>query len=217
MTSGILKARLNKPPRRGAPYMGLVQRCLKCLALAALLLASAAHAGKSDSESWNVEALMQLLSQHPSGTVQFTETKTLSVLDQTVVSSGELVYRAPDRLEKHTRQPKPESMVIEGNTLTLQSDGRQRQMRLPQYPELLAFVEALRGTLVGNQALLQQHYALSLSGKPAQWQLKLTPLDQRALRWVKHIVVSGAANRVTAVETQHADGDTSLIAITAPR
>lgn len=163
---------------------------------------------------WDLPALMRLLAQHPSGKVQFTETKSLAVLDKPVISKGELIYRAPDRLEKHTLKPKPESMVIEGNTLTVERDGKQRQLRLPQYPEILAFVEALRGTLIGNQALLEQHYSVALSGTERDWRLTLKPLDQSMLRWVKQINVSGASNAVTAVETLQADGDKSLIAIT---
>ena len=162
---------------------------------------------------WDVAQLMQQLSQHPAGRAQFTETKTLALLKQPVVSSGELVYSPPDRLEKHTVKPKPESLMIMGNDLTVIRDGTRRELRLPQFPEVLAFVEALRGTLVGNQALLQSHYALALTGNERAWLLVLKPLDERMQRWVQEIRVTGAHNVVSAVETLQADGDKSLITI----
>lgn len=163
---------------------------------------------------WDVSSLMQQLAKHPGGRVNFTETKTLSVLDQPVVSSGELIYSPPDRLEKNTLKPVPESLVIRGNDLTVVRDGVKRQLRLPQYPEVLAFVEALRGTLVGNRSLLEQHYALALSGNERDWRLVLTPLDDRMKRWVKQIKVQGSEKGLSTVETLQADGDKSVIAIT---
>lgn len=163
---------------------------------------------------WDIAALMQQLAKHPSGRAKFTETKTLAVLDQPVVSTGELVYSPPDRLEKLTRTPAPESLVIHGNDLTVVRDGVKRQLRLPQYPEILAFVEALRGTLVGSRTLLEQHYALSLTGTERDWRLSLIPLDDRMKRWVKQIKVNGTDKGVNAVETLQADGDKSLISIT---
>ena len=163
---------------------------------------------------WDIPALMQQLAKQPSGRAKFTETKTLAVLDRPVVSTGELIYSPPDRLEKHTLKPTPESLVINGNDLTVVRDGVKRQLRLPQYPEILAFVEALRGTLVGNRTLLEQHYALSLSGTERNWRLALTPLDERTRRWVKQIRVTGSDQGVGTVETLQADGDKSLISVT---
>lgn len=163
---------------------------------------------------WDIPALMQQLAKQPSGRAKFTETKTLAVLDQPVISTGELIYSPPDRLEKHTLKPTPESLVINGNDLTVVRDGVKRQLRLPQYPEILAFVEALRGTLVGNRTLLEQHYALSLSGTERNWRLALTPLDERTRRWVKQIRVTGSDQGVGTIETLQADGDKSLISVT---
>lgn len=177
-------------------------------ALLSLCLCSTAWA------DWDVPALMQLLARQPAGRAQFVETKTLAVLDQPVVSTGELIYSPPDRLEKHTLKPVPESLVIRGNDLTVTRDGVKRQLRLPQYPEVLAFVEALRGTLVGSRALLEAHYALKLSGTERDWRLSLTPVDDRMKRWVKEIQVTGSDKGVSAVETLQTDGDKSVIRVT---
>jgi len=163
--------------------------------------------------AWDVAALMAALSSHPAGKARFTETKTLAVLDAPVVSAGELIYAPPDHLEKNTLTPKPESLVVDRDMLTLERDGRRRELRLQQYPEVLAFVEAVRGTLIGNRALLEQSYALALSGSQQDWRLLLTPLDPRMQRWVKQIAVTGKDGEILGIETEQADGDRSAMRI----
>ena len=171
------------------------------------------QAPASAAAGWGVPRLMQLLARHPAGRASFTETKRLALLDAPVVSSGELLYQPPDRLEKHTLQPLAESLLIQGQRLTIVQGGQRREVDLAQYPQALAFVQALRGTLVGNLQLLQSHYQMTLTGSESAWQLKLTPLDEAMLRWVRHVTVQGAHNVVSSVLTQQADGDSSLVAI----
>jgi len=162
---------------------------------------------------WNVDALMQGLARHPAGEARFTETKKLSMLDAPVVSSGTLLYSPPDRLEKNTLQPKPESLVLERDRLTVVRDGKKHELRLRQYPEVMGIVEAIRGTLMGNQTLLRQYYALQLSGSEANWRLVLTPADERTQRWVTQILISGKQNQISTIETLQADGDRSVMNI----
>lgn len=182
-----------------------------CLAL--LLAWIGAPAGAAGTADWTLPALMQRLAQHPAGEVRFTETKKLAVLDTPVTSSGRLVYSPPDRLEKHILTPRAESLVVERDQLSMTRDGRTRTMRLSQYPELMSIIEAIRGTLVGNQALLAQHYTLALAGTEQDWRLTLSPLDERLQRWVRQITVVGRRNTVSRIETLQANGDSSVLEI----
>jgi outer membrane lipoprotein-sorting protein len=163
--------------------------------------------------AWDVAALMDVLARHPAGKARFTEIKTLAMLDAPVVSTGELIYSPPDRLEKNTVAPKSESLVVEGDTLVLERDGRRRELSLRQYPEALSIVEAVRGTLIGNRGLLEQHYKLALKGDPQNWQLILKPLEARVLRWVQEITVTGRAGEIIQIDTEQADGDKSSLRI----
>lgn len=162
---------------------------------------------------WNVDALMQQLARHPTGQARFTETKTIAMLDAPVVSSGTLFYGPPNRLEKNTLKPKPESLVLERERLTVVRESKKHELRLNQYPEVASIVEAIRGTLMGNQALLRQYYGLQLSGSEANWRLVLTPADERTQRWVTQILISGKRNLITTIETLQADGDKSVMTI----
>ena len=74
--------------------------------------------------AWDLQQLMDSLAQHKSGRATFVETKRIAMLDKPVESLGELVFVAPDRLEKRTLKPKPESMIVDGDALTLERGGR---------------------------------------------------------------------------------------------
>ena len=162
---------------------------------------------------WNLDTLMQRLAQHPASKARFTETKKLSMLDAPLVSSGTLLFSRPDKLEKTTLQPKAESLVLEKDRLTVVRDGKKHELRLQQYPEVMGIVEAIRGTLMGNQAMLRQYYSLQLSGTETHWRLVLTPDDERTQRWVTQILISGKLSEISTVETFQADGDRSIMRI----
>ena len=70
---------------------------------------------------------LQTLARGKVARATFVEKKYLAMLDSPVTSSGELLFTAPDRLERRTLKPRPESVVLEGNTMTMTRG--QRQMR----------------------------------------------------------------------------------------
>lgn len=178
--------------------------------LVALLLTAlpAGAAGK-----WDLAQLMELLSHNKSSEARFVERKYIAMLDQPVESSGELSYVAPDRLEKRTLKPKPESMVLEGGMLTLERGGHKRSLPLADYPEVGAFVESIRGTLAGDREALQRAYGLALEGDAAQWTLTLTPSEPRMAQIVQKIRIGGSRGEVSSIEILQADGDRSLMSI----
>ena len=118
--------------------------------LAATLLAATAQFAHAADTAWTLDRLMSTLAHNKSGRATFTETKTLSIAADPIVSSGELVFVAPDHLEKHTLRPKPEHMVIDGDKLTVERNQRKFTMPLAQYPELAAFIESILATFFFN-------------------------------------------------------------------
>ena len=181
-----------------------------CVAmLAASLLASTVHA--ADVSGWTLDRLMSTLAHNKSGRATFTETKTLSIAAQPIESSGELVFVAPDHLEKHTLRPKPEHLVIDGNTLTVERNQRKFSMPLGQYPELAAFIESIRATLAGNRYALEAVYKVTISGRGDDWTLTLTPIDTRMQKVVSTITLDGTRDMLRSVTIRQADGDHSLM------
>lgn len=196
-----------------APALGRTVRTLAAAATAtAAAIALAAPAQAADTGSaWNLDRLMSTLAQHKSGRATFTETKYLSIATQPVESSGELVFAAPDHLEKHTLSPKPEHLVVDGDMLTVERNNRKYTLALARYPELGAFIDSIRATLAGNRFALEQIYKVALAGRGDDWTLTLTPLDSRMLKVVSTITLDGTRDVLRSVAIRQADGDHSVM------
>ncbi len=163
--------------------------------------------------AWDVAQLMQALSQHKGGRARFVEKKYFALLDKPVVSSGEMTFTPPDRLEKRTVQPKPEFLLLDRDVLSLERGKQKFTLRLSDQPEAQIFVDSLRGTLAGNRRALEQHYALHLSGNEEKWSLSLLPSDARIATLVSRITVGGSRGQVRSIEYLQADGDRSVMDI----
>lgn len=164
--------------------------------------------------AWDVAQLMQALAQNKSGRATFVEKKYIAVLDQPVESSGELIYTAPDRLEKRTLKPRSESLLIENGTLTIERNKRTMTLRMQDYPELAAFTESIRGTLAGDTAALRRIYNLDLEGTEERWTLTLRPVETKMLGVVQRVRIGGSRADVKTIDIEQADKDRSVMAIT---
>jgi outer membrane lipoprotein-sorting protein len=180
--------------------------------LSACLLA-AAVALPSHAADWDLDQLMHGLAQTRSGQARFVEKKTIAMLDQPVESSGELLYTAPDRLEKRTIKPKPETMVVDGDQLEIERGRQKIKLQLQTYPELAAFIDSIRGTLAGDRQALERSYQLSLEGSAQAWTLKLLPLDSKMKQVVALIRISGTRDELRSIDVSQVDGDSSHMLI----
>ncbi len=177
-------------------------------ALALILVADSSHAA-----GWDIDQLMHGLAQTRSDRALFVEKKFIAILDRPVESSGELVYTAPDRLEKRTLKPKPESMTVDTGVLTIERGRQKHRLQLQDYPELAAFIDSIRGTLAGDRKALERNYRLSLDGTLERWTLELQPANEKMLAVIKRIRIAGARDAVRSIEIFQADGDRSLMLI----
>ena len=177
--------------------------------------AQAAAETASDT-ALSVEQLMQRLAQVKSAKAAFVERKHLRILNAPIESSGTLLYTAPGYLEKHTLAPKPESLVLEKDTLTFEDKtrNRRRTLRLQEYPALWAFVESIRSTLAGDLQSLNRFYRVTLEGGELDWRLILDPREPAIERVVKQIRITGSRTSVRSIETTEVEGDRSLMTIT---
>jgi hypothetical protein len=163
--------------------------------------------------AWDVTQLMQGLAKNKSGRASFVEKKYIALLEAPVESSGELLYTAPDRLEKRTLKPRPESLLIEGGSLTVERGKRRMVLRLQDYPELVAFTESIRGTLAGDVVALRRVYNLELEGSEERWTLTLRPIETKMLDVVQRIRIAGSRADVNSIEIEQTDKDRSVMVI----
>jgi hypothetical protein len=181
----------------------MIKQLLGCLFLLALALPASA--------AFDVGQLMTDLAKNKDGKAKFTEKKYISLLDKPVVSSGEMSYTAPDRLEKRTLVPKVETLLLDKDMLSIEREKQKLSINLANQPEALAFVDSIRGTLSGNRAALEKNYALHLSGNAEKWVLTLLPSDQKIATLVLRITVSGSRGLVRSIEYLQADGDRTVL------
>lgn len=175
-------------------------------ALALLLACCAAPA-----LALELQELMALMARHTSGQARFSEQRFVKGFDEPLQSNGLLSFTAPDRFERRTLQPRAESMVVEGNSITLTRGSRSRTLFLDAAPEALAAVDAIRGTLTGNGKTLQRHFQTRLQGDLERWTLDLVP--QAAGGPLQRIRIGGVRDEIHSVETHLGDGDRTVMAI----
>jgi Outer membrane lipoprotein carrier protein LolA-like len=178
-----------------------------------LLVALSTPVYAADSP-WGLSELMIELGRVKQANGTFVEKKYLKLLKAPLESSGRLIYTAPYRLEKLTLAPKPESMVVDQDTLTIEMRGRKRSLQIQDYPVLWAFVESIRGTLKGDLSALQQFYKVKLDGSRQTWQLQLQPTEKKMMALIQSIVIRGSKDRMNVIDITEADGDRSEMTVT---
>lgn len=162
--------------------------------------------------AFDAEQLLAELAQNKQGQATFVETKYLAVLERPIKSSGTLSFQSPARIEKNTLEPKREVLVLDGDTLTVTRDGRTMTVNLRDHAQVLSFVEAIRGVLLGNVQVLDQVYKIQVSGNEANWRMVLTPRDAKLASMIKEIRMGGG-RQVRSVEYVEPNGDHTVMQI----
>jgi Outer membrane lipoprotein carrier protein LolA-like len=162
-----------------------------------------------------LEGLMAALARQGPGTVRFNEVKSSALLKAPIESSGTLSYAAPARLEKHTRSPRDERLVVDRDTVVIEraARGERFELRLADYPAVRASIESIRGTLAGDLAALRRYYRVELEGTWPDWRLHLLPSDPELAELVHKVLIGGSGARVRRIEILEASGDRSVMTL----
>lgn len=183
------------------------------LLISALALSFGSSARAADID---MPSLMRLFSTSKHIKADFAERKYLQILDAPVESSGELVFRAPSRLEKRTKLPRPEYLLIEGNKVSIERGSFKRTLALDEFADMASLVQSLTATFRGDQPSIEQFFNWKLSGPANRWQLVLTPKSSKLFVTLREIRLSGDNGYVHTVETTLTDGDRSLMTLSRP-
>lgn len=156
---------------------------------------------------------MKSLADVPERRAAFREEKVLAMLDAPLVSTGLLVWRRPSHLEKITTEPSPESLIVDGDRLTI-TIGRDapRTVDLRAQPEIRALVGTLRGVLAGDLSALRRGFDVrAVDGRI--WRITLRPIDPALARLLRAVTIDGAGNTPTVIDMVQADGDEQRLTI----
>ena len=175
-----------------------------------------APASAADNNDVLLTSVMNRLAAVKSAKADFTEKKFVRLLDAPVESTGVLIYTAPDRFEKHTKNPVEERMTVERDMVTLDNGAKKKkqQIFIPQFPALAAIVDAMRGALSGNLPQLQQAFSIKASGTNQRWKLHLVPREANQYAYIHAVVVAGRDDFIESIEIRQSDGDRSVMSMT---
>ena len=162
----------------------------------------------------SLQQLMAALAEVQSVQTTFSETKTMALLSEPLQSTGKLVYRAPDFLEKRVVSPQPSYYIVNGNDVTVGSaQHKERHLVLFQFPALEAFIAALRGTLAGDLKTLKEYYDIGFESQADQWTLQLVPTNDEMQLYVKAIRIHGSGDKIRQIDTLESNDDRSTMII----
>jgi Outer membrane lipoprotein carrier protein LolA-like len=145
--------------------------------------------------------------------VEFIEQKFIATLDRPIESSGELRFDAPDHLEQRTLKPRPETLILDSGTLTVDRGKTHRSMDMHAFPQVEPLVESIRATLAGDRAALERLFHLEFTGSAARWTLTLVPLESKVKQLVAQVKIDGVHDQLIKVEIRQTDGDRSLMTL----
>ena len=184
------------------------------IGLLAIGLSLSSSSAATAADPFDAKTLMRTLALTRSSRADFVEKKYLATLNQPLESSGQLLYQAPSRLERRTVKPKPEVLVVDGDTLTVERGGTRRSISLASYPEVAAFTESIRATLAGDLESLSRSYRVVVDGSPSRWRLTLLPSDAKIAALVSRVTLEGHDAAIDTIEVLQADGSRSVTTVT---
>jgi len=196
------------PPRLRTVVPGLV--LWLALGLTARALAGAAAPDTADTA---LDQLMGLLAQQRHAEADFEQRQYLAVLTEPLVSSGNLIYQAPDHLEQNTLRPHRQSLLLDHGMLTMQIGKRRHTVRLADYPQLAPLIDSIRATLAGDRVTLERLFRLQFSGTLDHWRVRLQPRDPQLAATLTAIDIQGEGATIREVQMRQNDGDHSVMHI----
>jgi outer membrane lipoprotein-sorting protein len=194
--------RLNYPLQRWVSFLAVSQ-----LAVALCVVPAWAQS------KFELPQLMQLLAQVKSGEASFTEKRSVAMLERTLEFSGRLSFEAPDTFVRENLKPRQERMAVVGKQMTMSMGSRSRTVPVDSVPEASVIVEAIRGTMTGNQDALEKHFTSAVAGTPQRWSLELVPREPRLRELISVLRLAGQQSVVRELVVTMADGDRSVMTI----
>jgi hypothetical protein len=176
-----------------------------------LLLASAPAAAQE--EPWDFARLMGELAQVQTSRARYSEVRRVALLQKPLQLSGTLFYERPARIEKRQILPFKEVIRVDGDRLSVEREGKTREVRLQNAPLIAALVESLRATLAGDGTELERLYSVRVQGTRRHWTLALAPREVEIAGVVKGIVIAGSGSRLARLEILEPGGDGSVMTI----
>jgi outer membrane lipoprotein-sorting protein len=152
--------------------------------------------------------LLAGLSKAPGLFARCREEKHITLLQQPLVSEGNLYFTPPARFARHTEKPIASTMIIDGNQLQFGNADSQESMNLGTNPVARLFADAFVMLLSGNRAGLEKIFKMQLTPKAGgEWKLVLTPRVAPMDKMIKEMELRGRGLNLNELDVREASGD----------
>ncbi|NKB78080.1 MAG: hypothetical protein GKR96_13855 [Gammaproteobacteria bacterium] len=186
------------------------------------VLTTIVSVGAAASSDWDIDELLDRLSKVEMASLEFVEKKKSMLLTVDLESSGTIVYRAPDYMKKTIVNPVFESILIDGDVLTIEKTtlgGKKEEAvesqrySISSNSLLSSTVGSVLAILAGNRVFLEEDYDIRLSGDKSEWDLLLLPKPGVIKDKIEQIVLAGSGIEIWFIETTYPDGDQSSLSL----
>jgi outer membrane lipoprotein-sorting protein len=148
------------------------------------------------------------LAEHPVVTGTFTQTRTLSRVNRTMVSSGEFIIAAGTGMVWDTRAPFPSVMAV-GRDYIVQSTPRGTRTRLEARGNetFLSLADTISAVFTGDAHRLQEDFDNYFTESAGSWFLGLIPREKTVRTFAAQITMSGDSV-IRSITLREQNGDT---------
>ncbi len=186
------------------------------------VLATIISVGATADSKWDINELLARLSAVQMASLEFVEKKKSMLLTVDLESSGNIDYRAPDYMKKTILNPVFESILIDGDVLSIEKTTiggkKEESVETQRYSIgsdslLSSSVGSVLAILAGDRTLLERDYETNLMGDEKDWTLTLRPRTGVIREKIEQIMLAGNSIEISFIETTYADGDQSSLSL----
>jgi hypothetical protein len=163
-----------------------------------------------------LDSILASLAQRHHGHALYSEQIESALFKRPLLTSGELFFDAPDRLEKKTLKPASEDLLVEGDVVTIVRGTHRTSMRLSDNPQLGPLLNGIRATLAGDRSALERDFQLAFKADESGWALTLQPLPTESKPLYKRIQIHGVDGTVQHVALERVTGERTTMTLSEP-
>jgi hypothetical protein len=195
---------------------GIRKRWLEILLTAPLLLPLPLLPLSASCAELEWPALLARLNQPLPATVDFTEVRFSALLSKPLISSGQMIYKGANDMERHVTQPYREDTAINGESVAVQREGKPtRKFSLDRAPELRSLLTSIAALIAGDGAALSKDFTANVTGNETAWSLELTPVDPRVRKRLTTIKIQVQRDTPRCLVMQSANGSSNVMLLGA--
>lgn len=183
---------------------------LPALLLLPVLQTAAAQGLSSDEMK---KQILESGSRMESIVCDFVQTKTMSLLDEKMVSTGKMTYVSPDVLAWEYSSPVNYAFRMKGSTVSLERDGALETFDVNGNKMIREIARLIMGSIAGNSISDENAFSTSVEDAGGEWIVTMVPKRKEAMKLWSSLVLHFSPERrcATGFVMNETSGDVTAI------